>query len=256
MKLCWITLTAAIMSCAIPAVALDIKDKTFTTENAGKVVFSHDIHLKKKGTKTPNISCKACHNDAMKKGVHYTMKQMEQGKSCGQCHNGKTAFALSRCISCHKVKDVVFKVNETGPVLFKHTVHLQKKSECGSCHNKLFKTGTNPRISMAAMEKGKSCGACHNGKKAFALAECSQCHPTKEITFIEKDAGNVKFSHKNHTGLYKCGECHTLIFNTTRSKSKVSMKEMEAGKSCGGCHDGKTAFSVATDKDCDKCHKM
>jgi len=256
MKLHWIALTTAIMCFTIPAVALDIKNQTFTTENAGKVVFSHSVHLKKKNAKSPNISCKACHNEAMEKGVHYTMAQMEKGKSCGQCHNGKIAFALAKCTACHKVKDITFKVKETGPVLFKHTVHLKKNSECSACHNKVFNTSTNPRISMNAMEKGKSCGACHNGKMAFALADCTKCHPTKEITFIEKDAGNVKFSHKNHTSLYKCGECHTKIFNTARSKTKVSMKEMEAGKSCGGCHDGKTAFSVAADKDCDKCHKM
>ena len=256
MKLRWIVLTAAIMCCTIPAGALDIKDKTFATENAGKVVFSHATHLKKKNPNSPNISCKVCHNDTMKENVRYTMAQMYQGKSCGQCHNGKQAFTLAKCTACHKVKNVTFKVKETGPVLFKHTVHLQKKSECGQCHNKLFKTGKNPTVSMNAMGKGKSCGACHNGKKSFALSECSICHPTKEITFIEKDAGNVNFSHKNHTSLYKCGECHTDIFKTTRSKTRVSMKEMEAGKSCGACHEGKTAFGVAADKDCDKCHKM
>jgi c(7)-type cytochrome triheme protein len=256
MKLHWIVLTTAIMCYSIPAAALDIKNQTFSTENAGKVVFSHTNHLKKKNAKSPNISCKACHNEAMEKGVHYTMAQMAQGKSCGQCHNGKQAFALAKCTVCHKVKDIAFKIKETGPVQFKHTVHLQKKGECSTCHNKIFSTGANPRVSMKAMEKGKSCGACHNGKKSFALSDCSKCHPTKEIVFIEKDAGNITFSHKNHTGLYSCGECHTKIFNTTRSKSKVSMKEMETGKSCGSCHDGKTAFSVATDKDCDKCHKM
>lgn len=256
MKLIWIVLTAATLCYTIPAVALDIKDKTFSTENAGKVVFRHATHLKKKNANSPNISCKACHNDAMKKNVHYTMAQMDQGKSCGQCHDGKRAFALAKCTACHKVKNITYNVKETGPVLFKHTVHLQKKGECSTCHNTLFNTGTNSRVSMNAMEKGKSCGACHNGKKGFALSECSKCHPTKEITFIEKDAGNVNFSHKNHAGLYKCGECHTSFFNTSRSKTRVSMKEMEAGKSCGACHDGKTAFSVATDKDCDKCHKM
>lgn len=331
MKLSWIVFTAVIMSFSIPAMALDIKDKTFTTENAGKVVFSHAIHMKKKSAKSPNVSCKACHNDSMKKNTHYTMAQMEQGKSCGQCHNGKKAFALAKCTICHKVKDVTFKVKETGRVLFKHTVHLQKKSECGVCHNALFKTGSNPSVSMSSMEKGKSCGACHNGKKAFGLdkcvtchpvkeitfkvketgptlfshkfhievagcgkchpalystsnqnshagmaamekgkscgachnskdafsvKECSKCHPIRELVFVDKDAGNVNFSHKNHSGLYKCGECHTGIYNTMRSKTKVSMKAMESGKSCGACHDGKTAFSVATDKDCDKCHKM
>ena len=31
------------------------------------------------------------------------------------------------------------------------------------------------------------------------------------------------------------------------------MKEMQKGKSCGACHNGKTAFSVKGD--CTKCHK-
>jgi c(7)-type cytochrome triheme protein len=331
MKLIWIVLTAAIICYTIPAAALDIKDKTFTTENAGKVVFSHSTHLKKKITNSPNISCKACHNEEMKKNVHYTMAQMNQGKSCGQCHNGKRAFALAKCTTCHKVKNITFNVKETGPVQFKHSVHLQKKGECSECHNTLFKTGPNPRVSMSSMEKGKSCGACHNGKKAFgvdkcvschpvkeitfkvketgptqfshkvhievagcekchpglyatnqqnkrvgmaamekgkscgachnskeafSVKECSKCHPVRELVFEEKTTGNVNFSHKSHTGLYSCADCHTPLYQTTRSTVKVSMQEMEKGKSCGSCHDGKTAFSVATDKDCDKCHKM
>lgn len=254
MKLPCIAIAAVMVCCSIPALALDIKDQTFRTENAGKVVFSHSVHLKKKKVKSANISCKACHNDAMKKNVHYTMAQMYQGKSCGQCHNGKRAFALAKCTVCHKVKDITFNVKETGAVLFKHTVHLHNKGVCSTCHNSLFKTKSNPVVTMAAMGKGKSCGACHNGKKAFALSDCSKCHPTKEITFIEKDTGNVNFSHKNHTGIYSCGECHTKIFNTIRSKIKVSMKEMESGKSCGACHDGKTAFSVK--EKCDSCHRM
>jgi c(7)-type cytochrome triheme protein len=31
------------------------------------------------------------------------------------------------------------------------------------------------------------------------------------------------------------------------------MKQMEKGKSCGACHDGKKAFSVKGE--CAKCHK-
>lgn len=254
MKLRWIVLTSVILCSSLPVMALDIKDVTFTTDNAGKVVFSHSSHLKKKSAKAPNISCKACHNDSMKKGVRYTMAQMEKGKSCGMCHNGKRAFALAKCSVCHKVKNITFRVKETGPVLFNHTVHLSKNPQCNVCHNSLFKTGSNPHVSMAAMEKGKSCGACHNGKKAFALSACTKCHPVKELTFIDKDAGNVAFSHKNHTGLYKCGDCHTAIYKPARSKTKVTMAEMEKGKSCGACHDGKTGFTVK--ENCATCHKM
>ena len=254
MKLRCIVLTSLILCCYLPALALDIKDVTFATANAGKVVFSHSSHLKKKSAKTPNISCQACHNDSMKKGVRYTMAQMEKGKSCGMCHNGKVAFPLAKCTICHKVKNITYKVKETGTVLFKHSAHLSKNPQCNVCHNSLFKTGSNPRVTMAAMEKGKSCGACHNGKKAFPLKECSKCHPVKELNFSVKDAGNVTFSHNTHTGLYKCDDCHTKLFKTARSKTKVTMTEMENGKSCGACHDGKTGFTVK--ENCATCHKI
>lgn len=233
--------------------ALEIKDQTFTTENAGKVIFSHTKHLKKKNAKSPNISCKACHNDNMKKGVHYTMAQMDQGKSCGLCHNGRKAFALAKCTACHKVKDMVFKVKETGPVNFRHKTHLTHQ-QCGACHNSIYKTTGNPKVTMAEMEKGSSCGACHNGKKAFSLASCTTCHPVKDRIFTLKKAGDVVFSHTSHIKLFKCSDCHTAIYEPSKGKTRITMAEMEAGKSCGACHDGKSAFEVKGN--CATCHKM
>lgn len=238
---------------AVATEALEIRDATFTTENAGKIVFRHSTHLKKKNAKSPNISCKSCHNDNMKKGVHYTMAQMEHGMSCGQCHNGRKAFALAKCTACHKVKDVIYRVKETGPVNFRHTTHLTRQ-QCGACHNAIFKTAGNPRATMAEMEKGSSCGACHNGKTAFSLASCTACHPVKDRTFSLKTAGNVTFSHISHISLFKCADCHTTIYETAKSKTRTTMAEMEAGKSCGACHDGKSAFTVKGS--CATCHKM
>ena len=104
------------------------------------------------------------------------------------------------------------------------------------------------------MAKGKSCCACHDSKQAFSVNDCAKCHPTGELLFEEKSTGNVVFSHKFHAGLYRCGDCHTALYKTARSKVRVSMQNMEKGKSCGSCHDGKTAFSVK-DK-CEACHKM
>ena len=62
--------------------------------------------------------------------------------------------------------------------------------------------------------------------------------------------GKVVFSHSVHgTG---CNECHPKLFEKKRSNSRISMKAMERGKSCGACHNGKRAFSVTGD--CVKCH--
>jgi c(7)-type cytochrome triheme protein len=237
------------------AFAVTVRDVVYPTKNLGKVVFSHGDHINKKDM---SKNCRACHDAIfdLKTKKHYLMADMEKGKSCGACHDGKKIFGLDKCATCHLVKEITFKVKETGPTHFSHKIHIEG-TECATCHPTLYAANQkNRRVGMAAMEKGKSCGACHNSKKAFAIKECSKCHPARELVFEDKDAGNVNFSHKSHTGLYACGDCHKSLYQTTRSKVKVSMQNMEKGKSCGSCHDGKTAFSVATDKDCDKCHKM
>jgi c(7)-type cytochrome triheme protein len=247
-----ILVIAMILAAFSSASALELKDITYTTTDAGKVVFSHATHLQKKSKKNPNFNCKTCHNSTMGKNVRYTMADMEKGKSCGQCHNGNKAFALAKCTGCHKVQDVAFQVKETGPVIFSHNSHLKKSDQCNTCHNRLYKTGKNPTITMAEMAKGKGCGECHNGKTAFAVAECVKCHRVKDITYKVPDLGSVKFSHTNHIAAYRCEECHTKIYQPSRSKKQVSMAEMEQGKSCGACHDKNTAFSVKGN--CDKCH--
>jgi len=231
---------------------MELRDVTYNTEGAGKVVFSHKVHLKKKTEKSPNVSCKSCHETPRSAKVTATMKDMEQGKSCGKCHNGKKAFSVSKCTACHRVKNITFKVKETGPVLFSHAKHL-KTMQCDACHNQLYATGPNKQVSMAEMEKGKSCGACHNGSKAFSIAKCDACHPApKEVVFKVKETGPTVFSHANHVEMYSCGSCHTKLYSLAPNK-RVSMAAMEKGKSCGACHNAKDAFAVSQ---CDKCHPV
>jgi c(7)-type cytochrome triheme protein len=75
-----------------------------------------------------------------------------------------------------------------------------------------------------------------------------------DILFKVK-TGNVTFRHDSHVnsaGL-ACQECHDKPYLSVSQHKKVSMKEMEKGKSCGTCHDGKKAFSVKGS--CQDCHK-
>ena len=224
------------------------REIVYTAKETGTTGFSHKTHL------VASADCRVCHPSVFAAGPNkrFTMADMGKGKSCGACHNGKRAFGLGSCVSCHPVKEITYEVKETGPTHFSHTAHLGVTG-CAACHPKLYAPNRqNKRAGMAAMEKGKSCGACHNSKQAFSVKECSKCHPTRELLFEEKSTGNVTFSHKFHMGLYTCADCHTPLYRTTRSKIKVSMQEMEQGKSCGGCHDGKTAFSVK--EKCESCH--
>lgn len=76
-----------------------------------------------------------------------------------------------------------------------------------------------------------------------------------EVTLKGGKAGNVTFSHYAHVsdvGL-DCKACHDKLYLDTKRHKKVTMKQMQTGKSCGACHNGKKAFSVKGQ--CSKCHK-
>jgi len=153
---------------------------------------------------------------------------------------------------------VAMPTQDVGAVTFSHYVHLDAVGKnCTACHNKLYNVEKekNPAFTMAEMEKGKACGSCHNGQRAFSVkGDCLTCHAAPEKTFTVEDAGNVLFSHKAHTAMFGCGECHPDLFRAGAGNPSRSMADMEGGESCGACHDGSTAFSVA--EDCEACHAM
>ena len=68
---------------------------------------------------------------------------------------------------------------------------------------------------------------------------------------------NVIFEHRVHTdqvGL-TCNECHDALFVMQRGvtpKKDQTMVSLAKGKSCGACHDGRTAF--ASNTRCNACH--
>lgn len=219
---------------------------------AGESVFSHKAHLEM------SFACNECHNKLFTPGpnrLSHTMLDMEKGKSCGACHDGKSAFSVKGdCQKCHKnVKDISFKAFNAR---FGHVSHL-KMFKCDDCHSSIFIGGTRSvRFSMSDMEKGRSCGACHDKKTAFEVTgNCEKCHPGSpaDLYFSIKDAGKVPFSHVKHRALFACNDCHNGIFSTGKDAKRHTMAEMDKGKSCGACHDGKTAFSV---KSCSKCHPV
>jgi c(7)-type cytochrome triheme protein len=240
--------------------AAEYKEITYTFKNAGPVVFSHVLHLKKY-----NNNCKMCHNAIynLKTKKRYTMAEMEKTKSCGACHSGARAFSVASekdCSRCHSGKplDVTYSVKGLGSTVFSHATHIAKTGgACKGCHNGIVITGKEGAVTMAEMEKGRTCGACHNGKRVFAVtANCDRCHKglkPKEITFALKGVAPATFSHAFHTQAYSCKDCHTKTFPYKTVVGKASMADMVKGKSCGICHNGKDAF--ASSGDCGKCHK-
>jgi len=83
------------------------------------------------------------------------------------------------------------------PVTFRHWTHRDKYT-CRLCHVDL-EFSQYPGETLVFEEDnrdGRYCGACHNGKEAFAIKSCDECHP--------KDAAAEKFMvRQNKKDFYK-----------------------------------------------------
>jgi len=252
------------------------------TQPVKSVLFSHKLHVDERG-----LGCDMCHVKlfemqalAVQKRQDFNMKSLYNGKYCGACHDGKTAFASNtQCARCHggvkgydvsvaQKKDKPSPASARGPqvpitigkgessVKFIHDSHTNK-FKCNECHTKLFALiKGQKKITMAEIYQGNSCGACHNGKKAFSSNQCEKCHakiPVPKTALIYKPSGIgiVKFSHESHTQAFSCTDCHNKLFVMKKGGSKMTMDAMNAGGSCGKCHNGSTATAVT---ECGKCH--
>lgn len=72
-----------------------------------------------------------------------------------------------------------------------------------------------------------------------------------------KGMAPVIFPHWLHRAKFTCNVCHVdLGFSMAKGGSGITRGANLAGRFCGACHDGKTAFSVKYDeqKYCDRCH--
>jgi c(7)-type cytochrome triheme protein len=88
-----------------------------------------------------------------------------------------------------------------------------------------------------------------------------------DFTFDQaKDSpGPVTFSHERHKAagaIEKCTTCHTKVFKMKKGQSdNLTMAKMNAGESCGTCHNGKTqvggkvVFATSDKATCGNCHK-
>jgi c(7)-type cytochrome triheme protein len=230
-------------------------DIVFKNKGVGNVTFPHSVHIEM------FEGCDSCHPDlftAKRDANKATMADMENGESCGACHDGSDAFGVAEdCESCHEggitVSRVTIQTQNVGKVIFNHEIHGKR---CSVCHPALFiKKNNSNHVDMKTMETGKSCGACHNGKKVFSVSgDCAKCH-AGDIIFKNEDAGDVTFPHSVHIEILEgCDSCHPDLFKAEHGVNKATMEDMENGESCGACHDGSEAFSVA--EDCEACHQM
>ena len=92
----------------------------------------------------------------------------------------------------------------------------------------------------------------------FAMAVSAIAVPAgKTVEYAGGGAGKVVFDGKTHADKgNKCADCHQSgLFKMKKGSDKLTMKDMQTGKNCGGCHNGTKAFGVKDAATCAKCHK-
>lgn len=80
-----------------------------------------------------------------------------------------------------------------------------------------------------------------------------------DIKFVRQAAGmddvsSATFPHWIHRMAYTCYACHDSLYPMKADATLVTMDQIQAGQSCGTCHDGKTAF-VSNLTTCNRCHR-
>lgn len=77
---------------------------------------------------------------------------------------------------------------------------------------------------------------------------------TYEKEMKEAGLAPVLYPHWVHRIWYECSVCHQDIFIMKRWQNEISQEKIVAGKQCGVCHNGKTAFAADDKEQCDRCH--
>ena len=89
------------------------------------------------------------------------------------------------------------------------------------------------------------------------LAAAQQLRLPPDLVYAKADGspGKVVFSHQFHLAVSeKCTACHVKLFRMLQPTRRVTHVDMEAGKSCGGCHNGQMAFGPTDASGCTRCH--
>ncbi|VAV83848.1 hypothetical protein MNBD_DELTA01-1553 [hydrothermal vent metagenome] len=203
--------------------------------------------------------CKVCHEDLeiMKRGANkLSQAQIEEGKTCGACHNGTVSFDAKlkeNCVKCHMY-------NTPKGDSYVNLSRFDAK-EFSDIALKLGTTINVDNIPEEGLPKDK-----FGDINWVKMDELQIIAPLNSIGMRDDDEGvrdtdilfdvpyafmkDVKFSHKIHSSWIKCSLCHDRIFKKELGANKVTMVDMKEGRSCGTCH-GRVAFKVAN---CKRCH--
>lgn len=198
------------------------------------VLFPHWVHRMK-------YNCTVCHNElkvplkARTQDLKHS--EMDSGKHCGVCHDGKSTFATNSekdCFRCHsygiEVKDK--KQIETELKEF-------PKDDYGH-----YNWASAIRSSLIKPHSSL------DGKKQLKVIEDTTIIP---VTKFDPAPPDVLFPHKVHTMQMDCVICHPSPFKDKNGENpEMNMMKIISGQYCGTCH-GKVSFPLS---ECFRCHSQ
>jgi len=203
-------------------------NRTSVNNGVKPVGFSHWSHR-------IQYTCKVCHLELefnMKVNTtEITEKTNQEGRYCGACHDGETAFGHTKqnCNKCHS-GDIGYgqekfkKLKGFPQAAYGNKIDWDKALTDGFINPKVYFKEVTPSINF--------------DKDLLLEAEWTMIPP-------------AKFSHKGHLKWLDCSNCHPEIFNIQKKTTKhFEMIYILDNKFCGFCH-GKVAFPI---NNCKRCH--
>ncbi len=193
------------------------------------VYFRHLFHRAK-------FVCKVCHLEVgfplSIKDITITQKEIEDGKWCGACHDGKIAFGVSECDKCHYVGT--------------------EAEEAANTRAKEFAESLPKALSGGWINWVKALDEGFTTPKTYLKKDSELKFLDLDIEFEVSLGGwpRVVFPHAVHTKRLACENCHPGIFIPKKGANKFTMVENFNGKFCGTCHQ-KVSFPF---DDCFRCH--
>ena len=218
-------------------------------EGVAPVIYPHWVHR-------IWFECKVCHQDIFimnRWRTHISHSNIEAGKQCGVCHDGKMAFEVkNNCDRCHIAgKKEAERLHHADKV---DHAHIQKvAASLGAEWNyqklpdKRIPVDRFGFIDWLELKRNGIFRPIHSLRKDFK-------HEVRDNKILFKSKSklkNVLFDHKVHSSWINCSSCHPEVFRETLTND-VKMVRMSKGKFCGYCH-GKVSFTFA---DCKRCHSQ
>lgn len=177
----------------------------------------------------PNETCLFCHSDSYNQEI-----RKERVMTVGVKFRKLDSVKNPEFRKSVGLKDILTEP-VSGDIEPNHEKHTKAGINCVDCH----------------------LGVAHGGEyiNKVNLEMCSKCHEKRQEEIKMSDirlgkAGTaVVFSHKSHTGMFKCNECHTNLFPMRKGVARITFADHQKARYCFSCHDDKIASY-----ECSKCH--